>query len=1144
MIARHVQRLVARLVLVALLATVGPMHARAQSGDELADLRAQVSQLYDHGKYAEATGLAERYVSLARQRHGEEHPEFADAISWLGRLYEAQGRYDEAEPLLKRALAIRETALGSDHSDVGTSLSSLAGLYHSQGRDDEAEPLMKRALAIAERTFGPDNPTVGESLNNLGEIHRDQGRFGEAESVYKRALAIREKALGSNHPDVATSLIGLAEVYRVQGRYVEAEPLLNRGLTIQGKAIGPDHPDFGQSLNNLAALYVAQGRYGEAEPLYKRALAITEKAVGANHPGLAVMLSNLALLYRDQGREGEAEPLLKRTLSIMEKALGSDDAYVGQVLNNLAGLYFTQGRYAEAEPLFARALAISEKALGPNHPNVATPLNNLGLLYGSQGRYGEAEPVYKRALAIRERALGPNHPDVGLSLNNLAELYRAQGRYREAEPLFERVIAIFETALGSDHPNAGASLNNLAEVYEAEGRYDEAEPLYNRALAIWEKAFGPDHPNIGLALNNLGLLNFRQRRWASAADFWRRSTSVTVKRARRGTLDVGQPLTGKRRSEAEQLSWQFLGLVKVAYRLASDHPNLDQRLRREMFETAQWAQTSEAARTLLQMAARGAKDDPGLATLVRERQDLVAEWQKGDAARSTAVAQALDKRDAQAEAANVARLSAIDTRIGDIDRRLAAEFPDYAAMVSPAPLSIGDVQALLGSDEAFVLFLDTPEWKPVSEETFIWVVTKREIRWVRSELGTPSLRREVAALRCGLDYDGAWGATDSPCTALLKSDYTEADHRVAKPLPFDRGRAHALYKALFGGVEDVLKGKHLLIVASGALTQLPFQVLITRKPSPGQSTPKTLQRAPWLVRSHALTVLPSVSSLKALRQLAKASHASRALIGFGNPLLDGPDARYTTWASAARSKQSCPKTPEQRVATLAGERRGVLPLSLRGGLADVAQIRSQVPLPETADELCAVARDLGVSGDVIQLGERATETEIKRLSEAGELAKYRVIHFATHGALAGQISGNSEPGLILTPPAEATGTDDGYLSASEIAALKLDADWVILSACNTAAGGAEGAEALSGLARAFFYAGARALLVSHWSVYSDSTVKLITDAVRRMAANKSIGRAQAMRQSMLAMIDRGRPYEAHPAYWAPFVVVGEGGAAR
>ena len=212
----------------------------------------------------------------------------------------------------------------------------------------------------------------------------------------------------------------------------------------------------------------------------------------------------------------------------------------------------------------------------------------------------------------------------------------------------------------------------------------------------------------------------------------------------------------------------------------------------------------------------------------------------------------------------------------------------------------------------------------------------------------------------------------------------------------------------------------------------------------------------------------------------------------------------------------------------------------RAGLAEVADIRGQVPLPETADELCAVARDLGVPDSDIRLGGRATERDIKSLSAHGSLSAYRIVHFATHGTLAGELRPGSEPGLILTPPEQASSEDDGYLSASEIAALKIDADWVILSACNTAAGGAHGAEAMSGLARAFFYAGARALLVSHWAVYSDSTVKLITKALAAIASDKGVGRSEALRQSMLALIDTGDPREAHPAYWAPFVVVGEG----
>jgi CHAT domain-containing protein len=134
----------------------------------------------------------------------------------------------------------------------------------------------------------------------------------------------------------------------------------------------------------------------------------------------------------------------------------------------------------------------------------------------------------------------------------------------------------------------------------------------------------------------------------------------------------------------------------------------------------------------------------------------------------------------------------------------------------------------------------------------------------------------------------------------------------------------------------------------------------------------------------------------------------------------------------------------------------------------VADIRVQIPLPETTDELCAVARDLHATDDDILLGARATERQIKSLSQSGSLVTHRIVHFATHGVLAGQLTPGTEPGLILTPPETATDEDDGYLSASEVAALKLDADWVILSACNTAAGGAEG--------RCAFRAGAGLLL--------------------------------------------------------------------
>jgi CHAT domain-containing protein len=675
---------------------------------------------------------------------------------------------------------------------------------------------------------------------------------------------------------------------------------------------------------------------------------------------------------------------------------------------------------------------------------------------------------------------------VGTGLNNLALLYERQGRYPEAGPLYKRALGVYETALGPEHNAVGNTLSNLAGLYHTQGRYAEAEPLSKRAFTIAEKALGPDHPNVGIRLNNLAELYRGQGRYADAEPLYKRALAIAEKALGPDHPDVGNRLNNLavfyasqgRYAETELLLKRSLAIREKV--LGSDHPDV-----------------------------------------------------------GVAVSQTPYKRDGLAETSNIARLAAIDERIGEIDQRLKGEFADYAALSQPETLSIAEVQSELSANEALVLFLDTPEVPPTPEETFLWVITKADHRWVRLDVGTKALTQRVAELRCGLDRATWNGEGALRCADLLKLPVDQAP-KDSEPLPFDVGRAHNLYLSLFGQIEDLIKGKHLLIVPSGPLTQLPFQVLVTGKPDAALSITDSFRRAAWLPKRHATTVLPAVSSLKALRRNAKASRAAKRFVGFGNPLLDGPDGRYAVRAKLALDKQDCLRTSSQPTAGLVAARDYTKRVSQRGGVADVADIRSQVPLPETADELCAVARHLRASATDIRLGAHATESEIKSLSERGSLANYRVIHFATHGTLAGELSAGAEPGLVLTPPDKAASDDDGYLTASEIAGLKLDADWVILSACNTAAGGAEGAEALSGLARAFFYAGARAVLVSHWAVHSDSTAKLIANTVGAMTAHKTIGRSEALRRSMLGLIDKGEPREAHPSHWAPFVVVGEG----
>jgi CHAT domain-containing protein/tetratricopeptide (TPR) repeat protein len=948
------------------------------------------------------------------------------------------------------------------------------------------------------------------------------------------------------------ALGNLARHYGEQGRYADAEHLFERSLMIREKALGANHPDVAASLSNLAVLYGRQGRYADAEPLHKRSLLIWEKALGPNHPHVANSLNNLAALYREQDHYADAEPLYRRSLSIREHALGTGHPDVAASLSNLAELYVAQGRGADAAPLYKRSLSIRERALGTNHPEVATSLSNLAELFRAQGQHVDAMFLHQRSLSIRERVLGADHPDLAASLNNLALLYNREGRYTDAEPLLKRSLSIWEKALGGHHPRVAVSLNNLGTLYAAQGRYAEAEALHKRSLTIQEVALGPEHLDVAISLSNLAILHFAQRQWAKAVDHWRQSTELVIRRVSRGADIVTKTLPGLVTSDVQREGYLFRGLVKAAYQIAMEGRARGADLAAETLIATQWSQGSEAAASLAQMAARSAAGLPQLAGVVRERQDLVSEWRVKDKLLFAAKSEPPAKRKVEAEKALADRLAAIDTRLAEISRRLAQDFPDYAALASPSPTSVADVQGQLGPDEALVLFLDTPEWKPLAEESFIWVVTKTDIRWVRSDLGTAALGREVMALRCGLDATAWDGGGKERCAKALGIPLDKAPG-TDDPLPFSHARAHKLYAALFGEVQDLIKGKHLLIVPSGPLTQLPFHALVTRPP-----TSSDHRVASWLARAHAISILPAVSSLKALRRVGRPSTALRPMIGIGNPLLTGYPGRpddddkkkalakdHAQWAALALAKQRCPETPRQRVAGQHSSKSGrAARVETRGATVNVAHIKAQVPLPETADELCAVAQGVKAEPRDIHLGSRATEREVKRLSDTGDLAKYRMVHFATHGTLAGELTGTHEPGLILTPPDTASEADDGYLSASEIAALKLDADWVVLSACNTAAGGATNAEALSGLGRAFVYAGARSLLVSHWAVYSEATVKLITGAVSEMSRHPKVGRSEAMRRSMLALIDKGSKEEAHPAFWAPFVVVGEGAAGR
>jgi CHAT domain-containing protein len=819
-------------------------------------------------------------------------------------------------------------------------------------------------------------------------------------------------------------------------------------------------------------------------------------------------------------------------------------------LRQTTALLYRAGDYAMALRKAEEALPIVVREYGAEHEQALVQYTSLGLIAEKVGNLSAAQMYYAESVRIREKVYGSESAGVAQGLEDLGAVYIKLGQPNAAEPLFRRVLKIRQDLVGADHDFSASGHSNLGNVSLARGNWAEALDSYRQAIRLM---LGQD------------------------------TSQPTI----RAILD----------DKIKRYRDTFVGLCRAAWEVNTASPANRSALLEETFVAGQQAWNTSAASALAKMTARVGAGDTDLGRSIRYVQDrserilqlhtednkLLADWsatQRADPAysalleefRAASIARSRDQAPtAKRQKELVERLQALSQRCptgakkvgceavdgdraaiarelgelsnvatvgadafmaihrrmeaaekslpgyvqftarraalrNDIDRaetevnearaRIVSAFPRYAALSDPRPLSIAETQALLKPDEALIAILVG------SNKSFLWVLTRERTGWTQVELGAEALAGEVTALRMGLDP-----------LAQQDAEGTKAS-RAGIVQGFDLARAHALYRRTLGALESVFADKgHLIVVPTGPLASLPLQVLVTKPPM--DTGPEALRNAAWLIREHALSVLPSVPSLSALRKLPGDRSALRPFFGAGDPILQGPDP-------AERQRSG----PRRAVTSPAG--------FYRNGLADIRAVRELAPLPDTADELRTIAKVLGASPDAINLGKAASETRVK----AAALNEYRIIEFATHALVAGDLSGLAEPALVLTPPDLPTEADDGLLTASEIATLKLNADWVVLSACNTAAGNAEGAEALSGLARAFFYAGARALLVSHWAVYSRAAAELTTKTFAAMASTPNLGRAEALRRSMLALIQDGKP----PSYWAPFIVVGEGAA--
>jgi hypothetical protein len=370
----------------------------------------------------------------------------------------------------------------------------------------------------------------------------------------------------------------------------------------------------------------------------------------------------------------------------------------------------------------------------------------------------------------------------------------------------------------------------------------------------------------------------------ASLDYAKQATSMLIRRIDARSEALTMSSSGAMRPVHFYQQPVFDAHLRAAAEVVVRFPDRAQALAAETFEIAQRAQHSQAASALSQMAVRFAQGDGALAQQVRERQELAEQYRTIDRSLTAALSKPDTQRD-QAEEDNGRKArETVVRRINAIDAKLAQDFPQYAALANPAPLSVKEVQQLLQPGEVLIQIaqeaLDPYPFRQTAGQTYAWAVTREEARWKALPIGAEALAKDVAALRCGLD-ESTWRVPEG-CQKLLGGKSPDS-----AGLPYDLVRAHALYQKVFQPFDDLIKTRQILFVSSGAFTTLPLQALVTAAPDPALTGAERYVKAAWLGRRQPVTMLPSVASLKSLRSFAKKSLATKPYAGFGDPLLLG-----------------------------------------------------------------------------------------------------------------------------------------------------------------------------------------------------------------------------------------------------------------
>ena len=979
----------------------------------------------------------------------------------------------------------------------GRDAAAPPGAYSIGLRELRAATPQDRARADAERLVG-EAEVLGHP--GTGPASRAAMQKYEAALAAWRAAALPDRE--------ARTLLTLANLSNDLGEYAQAVAFATASASAWETI--RDAAGQAQALNALGTAYAESDHFPDALAAYHRALTVSE---GPQHRAVrASILSNLALTYESAGQlqraleyHLQAQPLFAAGADRLEEARG---------LSNLALTYRGIGEYQKALDGLLASLALRRQFR--DRTGESTTLNNLGLVYDALGDYRTALRYFEESLALKDRG-DIDRPGRASTLMNMAvELSRLRD--------FARRTAIVEEALALSR--AVGSRSGLANVLNTIGvmHLDDPTPdparatgYLTEALSHWVAA--GQRNGQAAALLNLGRASlqvgdvvkasaqtddalalcrslpgcalegrilFQQARLAQRREEPARALALmsdVIDIEERQRLRVaGADL---RRSYFSRVQGVYDAYVDAAMQRHQDSPGdaLDQQAL-AMVERGR-------ARNLLERLTTSGSDiqqhvDPALLRQEREIQTRL------DAALASAAAPPGER--SAAAVSPVTRADQLLAELAQVRSRLRATSPEYAALVDTQPLTVKEIQTQVVDAETVLL-----EYSLGRERAYLWAVTPERVD--SFSLGpTAAIQQAATTLHALMSARNQRPAGETVAERLARLDRAVRDFPAA---------SRALSDLVLAPVQAIVKGKRIAVAAAGTLQLIPFAAL----PIDSSGTP--------LMVDHEVVHVPSASAVSIIRRQASlAPRPPLTLAMFADPVFDAADSRVTRPGESApgpsRSRGDEPAADWWRAARAAGAAADGAPLPrLRYSRDEADAILALVP---PAARLRAV--DFGA-------------TRTRAMSD--EVSRYRIVHFATHGFV-----NDARPelsGIVLSMVGQRGEPVDGFLRLYQIHNLRLHADLVVLSACQTALGADVRGEGTVGLTRGFMYAGAARVISSLWKVDDQATAALMTQFYRNLLGRTPQRPAAALRAAQIAMWRQARWRD--PYYWAAFTLQGE-----